>query len=286
MSSASDHRTGAASSASGFSWRLWHEAEAKQSWVCLGLDLDLDCLPTALPRTVEGARRFLAAVVDACVEDVAAFKPNLAHYAVLGAAGWELLSDVVQHISGRAIVIVDGKFGDVASTSERYARAMFDGLECDAVTVNPYVGSDGIEPLVARADRGAFVWARSSNPGADELQGLRLEGGEALYVEVARRVAGWDRLGNLGLVVGATCPRALAAVRRRAPRLPILAPGVGPQGGDLESTVTAGFGEAPAGVMVNLGRAALWASADSDYAAATLGVVRRMRDRINAAIDR
>ncbi len=267
-----------------FGRRLWAEAARKRSWICLGLDVELARLPDEFPRTVDGARDFLMRIIDACAEDVLAFKPNVPFYTTLGAAGWQVLEDVVSHVSDVAISIVDWKVGDVLNTSQRYAATMFDGLQSDAITINAYAGRDAIMPLIDRADRGVFVWTRSSNPGADEFQGLKVNGEEPLFVAVARRVAAWDVHGNLGLVVGATHPDDVTLVRAAAPALPMLLPGVGAQGGDLEASVANGFGDPPAGVLVNLGRSALWPSSGADFAEATRREVRRARERVEAVI--
>ena len=265
-----------------FSARLWAEAEAKQSWVCLGLDVVLTQLPTNLPHTIEGAREFLRNVVDASVEHVSVFKPNLAFYLALGADGIRLLADIIDHIDHRAIVILDGKFGDISDTMEQYARAAFDAFDADAVTVDVYGGWDTVEPMLVDPTRGVFVWTRSSNPGADAVQGGSQDR-DPLFMRLAGEIQARAGLGNLGVVVGATRAGDVRRVRTAAPTVPLLAPGVGAQGGDLESVVRHGFGEAPAGVLINAGRSALWASADADYALATRAAVRELRDRINAA---
>jgi len=266
-----------------FGGRLWREAESKRSWVCLGLDMDLQRLPAGLPMSVDGARDFLSTIVDACADVVVAFKPNVPFYLVLGPEGLRLLRDLRDAIGDRAILIADNKVGDVADTSERYASFLFDHLEADAITFNPWGGRDSIQPLIERPDRGAFAWLRSSNPGANDLQGLETEQGEPMYAQLARRLVDWNELGNLGVVVGATRPDDVATVRRLVPSLPILAPGVGAQGGALEATVQAGFGPSPEGVLVNAGRSALWAGSDSDYAEAVRAKVEEVRAAIEAA---
>lgn len=263
-----------------FSARLWAEAEAKQSWVCLGLDIVLTQLPTNLPRTIAGAQRFLRTVVDASVEDVSAVKPNLAFYLALGADGIRLLADTIDYIDHRAVVILDGKFGDIPGSVEQYARAAFDEFDADAVTVDVYGGWETVEPMLVDPTRGVFVWTRSSNPGADAVQGGSQDA-DPLFVRLAGEIQSRSELGNLGVVVGATRADDVRRVRAAAPTAPLLAPGVGAQGGDLESVVRKGFGEAPAGVLINAGRSALWASADADYALATRDAVRELRDRIN-----
>lgn len=270
-------------SAPGFTARLWREAEAKASWVCLGLDMDLQRLPEGLPRSVAGAREFLIAVVDACADRVVAFKPNIPFYLSLGPGGLQLLRDLRDAIDDRALLIADNKVGDVFDTSERYASFLFDYLDADAITFIPWGGRDAILPLIERPDRGAFAWLRSSNPGADDLQGLETDGGEPVYLRLARRLAEWNELENLGVVVGATRPADVARVRELAPAMPILAPGVGAQGGALEATVQAGFGSKPEGVLINAGRSALWAGNGPDYALAVRARVEEMRTAIEAA---
>ena len=264
-----------------FSARLWTESEAKQSWVCLGLDIALEQLPVNLPRTFEGAQTFLRNVVDESVEYVSAFKPNLGFYLALGAAGMRLLSDIIEHIDHRAIVILDGKFGDVPDTMTHYARAAFDEFGADAVTVDVYGGWETVEPTLVDSTRGVFVWLRSSNPGADAVQGGSQDV-DPLFMRLAVEIQTRAELGNVGAVVGATRAGDVRRVRAAAPSVPLLAPGVGAQGGDLEAVVRHGFGKAPAGVLINAGRSALWASADADYALATRAAVGELRDRINA----
>ncbi len=266
-----------------FSGRLWREAEAKRSWVCLGLDLDLRRLPVGLSRSTEGGREFLLEVVDACAEVVVAFKPNVPFYLGLGPDGLQLLRDLRDVIDDRALLIADNKVGDVADTAERYASFLFDYLEADAITFNPWGGRDAVQPLIERPDRGAFAWLRSSNPGADDLQGLPTGHGEPVYARLARRLVAWNELGNLGVVVGATRPEDVATVRELTPGIPILAPGVGAQGGALEATVSAGFGPEPEGVLVNAGRSALWAGDGPDYAQAVQKKVEEMRAAIEEA---
>ena len=266
-----------------FAGRLWREAEAKQSWVCLGLDLDLQRLPQGLPRTIAGAREFLCTVVDACADVVVSFKPNVPFYLALGPEGFQLLRDVRDAVGDRALLIADNKVGDVADTSERYASFLFDYLEADAVTFNPWGGRDAIQPLIERPDRGAFAWLRSSNSGADEIQGIDTAQGESVYLRLARRLAEWNELENLGVVVGATRPDDVATVRALTRGMPILAPGVGAQGGALEATVQAGFGSRPEGVLVNAGRSVLWAGDGPDYAQAVRAKAEEMRSTIEAA---
>jgi len=266
-----------------FAQRLWREAEAKHSWVCLGLDVDLERLPAPLPRSLAGAEVFLRNVIEACSDLVVAFKPNFAFYTALGADGLHLLNHVRDSVGDAAIVILDGKVGDVGDTAEQYAKTMFDMFKADAITFNAWGGHDAIQPLIKRSDRGAFAWVRSSNPGADDIQGISGHDGQSVFMDLATSVAAWNVSGNLGTVVGATRPNDMEVVRALTPGMPILAPGVGVQGGDLVATVQQGFGEAPGGVLINAGRSALWAGENVGYAESVRRVVEGLRSNIEEA---
>ena len=186
-------------------------------------------------------------------------------------------------------MLLDAKRGDVPNTAEAYARAIFDEWGADAVTVNPYLGEDSLEPFLRRADRGVFVVCRTSNPGARDLQDLpvrRADGSdEPLYLQVAERVYGWNRHDNAGLVVGATYPAELALVRERCPELPILVPGVGAQQGELAASVRAADNGRPWGFMVNASRGVLYAAKSGvDPAAAARAAALAVREAINAEL--
>ena len=155
-----------------------------------------------------------------------------------------------------------------------------DRFKADAITFNAWGGHDAIQPLINRSDKGAFAWVRSSNPGADDLQGISDHDGQSVFVSLATSVAMWNVSGNLGTVVGATRPYDMEVVRALTPGMPILAPGVGVQGGDLAATVHRGFGEAPGGVLINAGRSALWAGEDAGYAESVRRVVEGLRSNI------
>lgn len=275
-----------------FSHRVWQAAHFKRSWVCLGLDVDLDQLPRGYPKSVDGAGTFLMEVIDACADAVVAFKPNLAFYLALGLEGLSLLRDVREAVGDRALFILDGKVGDVPLTSRQYAKFLFDVLDSDAITFNAWLGWDSIEPLIERPDRGAFACVRTSNPDADDLQGLpttqtfNSEPNEPVFLRLARQLVEWDEHGNLGAVVGATRPTDVAQVRELIPDMPILAPGVGAQGGALAATVCAGFGSEPGGVLVNGGRSVLWADDGPDYAQGVRAKVDVMRLAIEDARSR
>jgi uridine monophosphate synthetase len=244
--------------------RLERRATEADSLLCVGLD------PHGV--SIAGARAACRAIVAATAGYAAAFKPNAAFFEALGPEGTPLLAEVIRGIPERTPVVLDAKRGDIATSAEAYAAAAFDVLGADAVTVSPYLGREALAPFLDRADRGIFVLARTSNPGAADLQDAPLATGEPL----AERVVALFAATGAGFVVGATAPEALRAARRLAPGSWLLAPGVGTQGGDLASAVRAGIREDGLGLLVPASRAIGEAS---DPAAAA----RRLRDRINEA---
>ncbi|MDO8483966.1 MAG: orotidine-5'-phosphate decarboxylase [Candidatus Limnocylindrales bacterium] len=238
------------------------------SVLCVGLDPDPGSLPDGFSRDLAGVERFATLIVEAAAPFAAAIKPNLAFFESFGAAGMAALERIRARLPSGLPVVADAKRGDISSTAARQAIALFDCLGADAVTINPYVGGEGLEPLLARADRFAYVLCRTSNPGAAELQNLVVEAdasidapAEALHLRVARRVATWGPGGTAGLVVGATGPEELRAIRDAVPGLAFLVPGIGAQGGDLDvvladGPVTAGLtaGRPGRGLLVNVSR--------------------------------
>ncbi len=245
------------------------EARRADSLLCVGLDPSLDIpTPEVLPR--------MRAVVEATHRCACAFKPNIAFYEARGAAGWDALRSIVDlvHTFGRP-VILDAKRGDIASTADAYARACFDVLDADAVTLNPLLGGDSVESFTRHEDRGIFLLCHTSNPGARDLQELDA-GGAPLYERIAVMAQAWDVRNNIGLVVGATYPDTLARVRAAAPGMWILLPGVGSQGGDLEASLAAGLDAGGSRVLVNVSRA-VYQAPDPGSAA------EKYRECINAA---
>jgi orotidine-5'-phosphate decarboxylase len=266
--------------------RRWHDG---RTLLCVGLDPELDKLPAARGVDVEMAIvSFNDAIIDATADLVCAYKPNAAFYERHGAAGWNALARTIAYIHSRhpdVPVLVDAKRGDMGNTAQAYADAIFDTLGADAVTLHPYLGSDALQPFLKRADRGCFILAHTSNPGASEFQDLTVRAGddteEPLYLAVARAVAGqWNANGNCGLVVGATYSEQLRAVRQAAGDLPLLIPGIGAQGGDLEAVVNVGLDSRGAGLMISASRSVIYASSGSDFAEEAYREAQRLRDAI------
>ena len=257
------------------------------SMLCVGLDPD----PAKFPAHLQGDPRkiydFCAAIVDATAELVIAFKPQIAYFAAHRAE--QQLEQLVMHIRRSAPdvpVILDAKRGDIGSTAEQYAIEAFERYGADAVTLSPFMGFDSVLPYLKHEGKGAFLLCRTSNPGGDDLQAQRLSsvaGNPLLFEHVASLAQGpWNVNGQLGLVVGATYPAEIEAVRRVAPNVPLLIPGVGAQGGDAAATVRAGW-RADGPIVVNSSRAILYASNGTDFAQAAQREARKTRDLLSAA---
>jgi orotidine-5'-phosphate decarboxylase len=238
------------------------------SVLCLGVDPQPEALPDGFPATLAGVERFCEVLLDAAVPYAAAVKPNLAFFEAFGSAGLAALERLRGRIPADVLFVADAKRGDIGSTAARQAVALYDILSADAVTANPYLGSEAIEPLISRGDRFAYLLCRTSNPGAGELQGLEVAAdqsigapAEPLYARVARRASAWGPGGTVGLVVGATAPVELQRIREIAPGLALLVPGVGAQGGEVEPVLRFGpaiaapaGGRPGGGLLVNISR--------------------------------
>jgi orotidine-5'-phosphate decarboxylase len=251
----------------------------KDSLLCVGLDPD----PAKIPRSLRGKNgvlEFCKGVVEATRDFACAFKINLAFFEALGKQGWDSLAAVAEFLPSDTIRIADGKRGDIGNSSAMYARTLFQELPFDAVTVNPYMGSDSVAPFLSDKTRGAFVLALTSNEGARDFQYLRT-GRKPLYQQVVATVRRWNSGRNCGLVVGATRPQELRKIRAFAPDMPILIPGIGTQGGDLKASVRYGCTEKGDLAIINVGRTILYASSGTDFRQAARAVAREFRDTMN-----
>ena len=268
-----------------FGDRLARRAAEVDSLLCIGLDPAIGRMPEGIPDTADGVIEFCERLVDATADLALAFKPNLAFFLAYGADGLDALYTVRDMIPSDVPVLLDCKIGDVGSTATAYATAWFDELDVDAITVHPYLGEDSLEPFLERSDKGVFVLAKTSNPGSGDLQDRTLgDTGLPLYEYVAARAAEWDASypATVGLVVGATWPDQLRQIRDVAPTLPILLPGLGTQGGDLEASVRAGMTADGTGLLCSSSRGIMYASSGSDFAEAAREAAIRLRDDIEA----
>lgn len=244
---------------------------AKDSLLCVGLDIR----PNQIPPEFNSVAAFGKAIVRETLPYACAYKPNIAFYEAMGIEGLEALQTILAEIPDDTPVILDAKRNDISSTAAAYATAAFDVWEADALTVTPYLGADGIEPFGAYKDRGLFVLCKTSNPSAGELQDWQ-QRGVPLFHHVADLAATWSHNGQIGLVIGATYPEAIAAIRDRQPATWFLVPGVGAQGGDLQAVLQAGLDQEGTGLIINASRSIIYSD---DPAAAA----HDLRDRINHA---
>jgi len=264
-----------------FVQKLQAASRSNQSLLCIGLDPDPELMPEI------DVFQFNREIIDATSDLVCAYKPNLAFYEALGIDGIKALEETLAHIPEGIPVIGDAKRSDVASSSRAYAKALFDILGFDAVTVSPYLGYDALAPFIDYADKGAFIICKTSNPGASDFQDLLCLDPEShdsthpLYEQVALKAIEWNAHDNIGLVVGATYPQQLRRIRELCPNLPFLIPGIGAQGGDLAAVVRYGVDASNKKAVINCSRQILYASREKDFAAAARREALRLRDQIN-----
>ncbi|MEZ3145121.1 orotidine-5'-phosphate decarboxylase [Halobaculum sp. MBLA0143] len=257
--------------------RLADRIARQDTVVSVGLDADLDRLPEHLEDHDLPRWAFNRRIVDATHEYAACYKPNVAFYE--DADGWRALRETVAYAHGKDVpVLLDAKRGDIGNTARQYAELL---AEADAITVNPYLGRDSLEPFLSQAEKGVFVLCRTSNPGAADLQDLELDSGEPVYRRVAALADLWNERNNVGLVVGATAPEELEELREAVPDLPFLVPGVGAQGGDAEAAVEHGLADGVG--LVNSSRGIVFAgeNAGEEFHHAAGQAAKRLRDRLN-----
>jgi orotidine-5'-phosphate decarboxylase len=272
--------------------QLQQAERTNQSMLCVGLDPEPSKFPAQFKDDASKIYDFCAAIVDATADLVISFKPQIAYFAAHRAE--DQLEKLMQHMRATAPhvpVILDAKRGDIGSTAAQYAIEAFERYGADAVTLSPFMGFDSVQPYLAYHGKGAFLLCRTSNPGGDDFQAQRLSsvaGEPLLYEHIAKLAQGeWNTNGQLGLVVGATYPNEIERVRKVAPHVPLLIPGVGAQGGDAVATVKAGWkqvnGETTAPIIVNSSRAVLYASSGADFADAARKVAIQTRDLLQTA---
>lgn len=266
----------------GFIDRLQDRWQHADTLVCVGLDPEPAKFPGRFAHDPDAIFNFCRDIIDATAPYVCAFKPQIAHFAAAHAE--EALRMLIMHIGFRypgIPVILDSKRGDIGSTAQHYASEAFERYAADAVTVNPYLGRDSVQPFLDRGDKGVVILCRTSNPGAGDLQDM-VVGGRPLYQHVAEKIAReWNDNGNCALVVGATWPDQLRDVRALVGNVPFLVPGIGAQGGDVEAVVRNAKTADGTGLIVSSSRAILYASNGDDYAEAAANAARALRDEIN-----
>ena len=260
-----------------FTEKLANATHKNKSLLCIGLDPD----PKLMPKNT-GVLEFNQAIIEATADLVCAYKLNLAFYEALD-DGLDALKLTIKFIPDDIPVIGDAKRGDIGNTAKAYAKAIFTNLDCDATTVNPYLGFDSVEPFIQYKDKGVFILCRTSNAGALDFQSLRCEaesGHRPLFELVALKAEEWNKYGNIGLVVGATYPEELKLIRNAHPDMPLLIPGIGAQGGDLTAAVRYGVDANGEKAILNSSRQIIYASQE-DFAQAARRVASSLREQIN-----
>ena len=248
---------------------LIQQIKAKKSFLCIGLDTDLSKIPAHLLQQEDPIFAFNKAIIDATADLCVAYKPNLAFYESMGAAGWESLRKTMDYIPAHCFTIADAKRGDIGNTSAMYAKTFFEpaaaGFNFDSVTVAPYMGSDSVTPFLAYANKWVILLALTSNEGAKDFQFDSFENGEKVFERVLLKSSNWGSDENMMYVVGATRGEAFAAIRKLVPDHFLLVPGVGAQGGSLAEVCKYGLNK-ECGLLVNSSRAIIYASNTIDFA--------------------
>ena len=263
-----------------FRQRLRDASERNNSLLCVGLDPD--------PAEMNGrdVADFCIAIIDATIDLVSAYKPNLSFYEAHGSAGYAALEKIVDHVNGRVPVLGDAKRNDIGNSARFYAKGLFETMGFDAITVNPFLGRDSLQPFLDYEDKGVFILCRTSNPGGADIQELNAAYDSAtmpLYEAVAHMSNSWDTNGNIGLVTGATYPSEAKRIREICPDMPFLVPGVGTQGGELEAALSATLDAGGGGVLVNSSRGILYASKGPDFADSARAAAENLRTQIEDA---
>jgi orotidine-5'-phosphate decarboxylase len=252
----------------------------KNSHVCVGLDVDIDKIPEFLRQSDDPLFEFSKAIIDTTEEFAAAFKINTAFFEAYGVYGWQALAKIVKYLPDSVLKIADAKRGDIGNTSRMYAKAFFKELSFDAMTINPYLGFDGIAPFIENGEKGVFILCVTSNDGAQDFQKVS-DGKRFLFENVAIKALQWNDKNNCGLVVGATHPTELKRVRDLTPGLPFLVPGVGKQGGDLVLAVKYTLGNPTDGAIFNSSRGIIYASSGKDFAEIAAQKTSELKNSIN-----
>jgi orotidine-5'-phosphate decarboxylase len=265
-------------------WRekLSQVTNTNNSLLCVGLDTDKGKIPRFLLDTSKNPLLdFNKAIIDATKDLVCAYKLNMAFYEAVGTEGFEALEHTIKFIPSSVVIILDGKRNDIGNTAQKYAQSLFDTLKADAVTINPYLGKDGVSPFLEYVEKCSFILCRTSNPSAGDLQDLKVSS-TPLYQIVAQKIRDWNVHNNCGAVVGATYPEELKTVRAiLGEQIPVLIPGVGKQGGDIEKTVKNGTNSQGEMALINSSREIIFAGQHEDFATQARMKAESVRNKIN-----
>jgi orotidine-5'-phosphate decarboxylase len=256
----------------------------QNSFLCIGLDVDVEKLPPHLKTMKNPALEFNRQIIEATHDLVCAYKPNLAFYEAMGEYGITTLRETLKLIPKSVLTIGDGKRGDIGNTAERYAESLFNGFGFDSVTLNPYMGFDSVEPFLTNPEKGVFILALTSNSGSKDFQRLKI-GVKPLYEKVVHTAKKWNKNQNIGLVVGATHPIELKRIRKIVPDMPILIPGIGRQGGDLKAAIRYGCDNHGRLAVINASRSIIYASHGEDFAKAARFEAKKMVEEMRLYVE-
>ena len=266
--------------------QLFQQITKKKSYLCVGLDTDLTKIPKHLLKSDDPVFEFNKQIIDATHEYAVAYKPNIAFYEALGPKGWESLQKTIEYIPSNIFTIADAKRGDIGNTSSLYAKAFFEQLTFDSITVAPYMGEDSVKPFLQFKDKFVILLAHTSNPGANDFQLIESTAtGMKLYEEVLVKSQQWGTPDQLMFVVGATQADKMQGIRALAPEHFFLVPGIGAQGGDLDMTSRYGMNK-QCGLLVNSARAIIYASADTDFATKAKQEAKKVQEEMDGMLQK
>jgi orotidine-5'-phosphate decarboxylase len=264
---------------------LFKEITSKRSYLCIGLDTDLKKIPAHLLKAKDPVFEFNKQIIDATHKYAVAYKPNIAFYEALGSKGWESLEKTLAYIPKNIFTIADAKRGDIGNTSGLYAKAFFETMNFDSITVAPYMGEDSVKPFLEFKDKSVIILALTSNAGSKDFQMLKLRNDEELYMEVIRLSKTWGDASQIMYVVGATKAEMLEKIRTLAPDNFLLVPGVGAQGGSLEEVSEYGMNK-QCGLLVNSSRGIIYASAGKDFASAAAREAKALQEEMAGYLEK
>lgn len=264
---------------------LFEQIQKKKSYLCVGLDTDITKIPPHLLSSPDPVFEFNKQIIDATKDFCVAYKPNVAFYEALGSTGWQTLQKTLDYIPKDCFTIADAKRGDIGNTSALYARAFFEKMSFDAITVAPYMGEDSVKPFLNYAHKWVVLLVHTSNPGSIDVQQLETRGGRFVYEEVIMASQRWASADQMMYVVGATKADKVGIIRALAPDHFFLVPGVGAQGGDLETVSKAGM-NMQCGLLVNSSRAVIYASSKEDFADAAQKEAQKVQQEMSEYLDK
>lgn len=263
---------------------LYHQIQLKKSFLCVGLDTDINRIPRHLLDTKDPVFEFNKQIIDATHDLCVAYKPNIAFYEALGAKGWESLEKTLDYIPKNHFTIADAKRGDIGNTSRLYAKAFFETMDFDSVTVAPYMGEDSVKPFLEFDNKWVILLALTSNKGSNDFQFTTQEDGQPLYEKVMRKAMEWGTPENLMFVIGATHPEKFAEIRAIAPDNFLLVPGIGAQGGDLQGVMNYGSNNM-GGLLINSSRGIIFAGNGEDFAEKARAAAFKMQQGMSKKIN-